>query len=92
MKSAEAAPVSRVRVLALVDEQGKVLEARAIDGTGRGSLAGEAKSMTLLPISWPEHSIRSVRTIELRQVGGKWFPGQSYVVQPAEPPAFEAVP
>jgi len=75
------------RVSALVDEHGKVLEAQSIDPQTPDFLVNDAKSLTLLPISWPEHSIRSIRTIEFRQDGTKWSLDQSYVGLPSEPSA-----
>ena len=35
-------------------------------------MVNEARAPTLAPISWPEHSIRSIRTIEFRKEGEKW--------------------
>jgi len=43
------------QVLALVDEKGKVVDADR----------EAAKSLTLLPIAWPGHALRSVRTIDM---------------------------
>ena len=80
-----ASPGARARVIALVDGQGKVWDARSADSQTPAALVGEAKSLTLLPISWPEHSIRSIRTVEFRQDGKKWSPVQSYVAPSAEP-------
>jgi tetratricopeptide (TPR) repeat protein len=78
-------PASTARVIALVDGHGKVLDAQSANPSTPASLAGEAKSLTLLPISWPEHSIRSIRTIEFRQDGAKWSLNQSYVGQSSDP-------
>jgi tetratricopeptide (TPR) repeat protein len=44
-----------VKALALVDEKGKVVDADA----------EAAKSLTLGPIAWPGHALRSVRTVEM---------------------------
>lgn len=84
MRAAKAAPE---RVLALVDEKGKVLEARPLDPQAPATLIAGAESLNMIPISWPEHSIRSIRTIEFQQVGGKWSSVRSYVGQAAEPAA-----
>ncbi|HYL78012.1 MAG TPA: tetratricopeptide repeat protein, partial [Bryobacteraceae bacterium] len=63
------------RVLVLVDGRGKVLDVQPADDKTAASLVEDAKSLTLLPITWPGHSIRSVRTIEFRQDGSR----ESYV-------------
>jgi len=72
------------RILALVDESGRVIDARGLDPQVPRSITDAAKSFTLPAISWPDHSIRSIRTIELRQAGGKWLPERSWVGEPAE--------
>jgi tetratricopeptide (TPR) repeat protein len=82
-----ASPGATARVIALVDGQGKVLDAKSAGSQIAVPLVGEAKSLTLLPISWPEHSIRSIRTVEFRHDGAKWSPVQTYVAPGAEPPA-----
>jgi tetratricopeptide (TPR) repeat protein len=81
MQAATTSPGSIVHAIVLVDEHGRVLELQSADQAAQASLIGEAKSLTLLPISWPEHSIRSIRTIEFRWDGTKWSPNQSYVGQ-----------
>ncbi len=73
------------RVIALVDEHGKVVEAQSADPRTPDSLVSEAKSLTLEPLSWPAHSIRSIRTIEFRRDGAQWSPTRSYVGQAPEP-------
>src|SRR6202035_5268773 len=83
---AGASPGATARVIALVDGQGKVLDAKSADSQTADPLVAEAKSLTLLPISWPEHFIRSIRTVEFRQDGANWSPAQSYVGQSAPPP------
>jgi tetratricopeptide (TPR) repeat protein len=55
LRQVPAPPAGTTKVLALVDEKGKVVEAEA----------EAAKSLTLIPIAWPGHALRSVRTIEL---------------------------
>jgi hypothetical protein len=82
-----ASPSSMALVVALVDEHGKVLETEPANPMTPASLVIEAKSLTLPSISWPEHSIRSIRTMEFRQDGGKWSLSQSYVGQAAASPA-----
>jgi tetratricopeptide (TPR) repeat protein len=68
------------RVLVLVDGHGKVLQAQAADDDTPPLLVETAKSLTLLPIAWPGHSIRSVRTIAFRDDGSR----TSYVGPPAK--------
>jgi TonB family protein len=74
-------PVARVRVL--TDENGKVLDVQgnaASDGEAAVTLA---KSLTLRPVSWPGHSVRSIRTLEFRQnADSQWSLTRSYVGQP----------
>jgi len=72
---------AKTRVTALVDASGKVLNVQAADAQTPEAAVFEAKSLTLTPISWPDHSIRSIRTIEFRQDGEKWVVSQSYVGQ-----------
>ncbi len=72
-----------VHVLALVDEHGRVLDARSLDSSVSDAVIREAKSLTLTPISWSEYSMRSIRTIEFRQGAGKWSVVRSYVGQAA---------
>jgi tetratricopeptide (TPR) repeat protein len=78
-------PASTTHFIALVDGHGRVLDVQSTDPNTPASLASEAKSMTLPPISWPEHSIRSIRTIEFRLDGAKWSLNQSYVAQSPDP-------
>jgi tetratricopeptide (TPR) repeat protein len=73
-----------VHVRALVDEHGKVLDARSLEPSASDAVIREAKALALMPISWPDHSMRSVRTIELHQGAGKWSAVRSYVGQAAE--------
>jgi tetratricopeptide (TPR) repeat protein len=70
---APSADNSTVKVIALVDEQGTVLEAQTIDPQAPAYVTVEAKSLTLLPIAWPEHSLRSIRIIEFSQAKSKWL-------------------
>jgi len=69
----------RVQVAVLVDESGKVL-----DASGPAEAAAAAKSLTLPLIEWPEHQLRSVRTVELMKDGANWTFAQSFVVRPAQ--------
>jgi len=61
-----------VTIQALVDETGKVADARADtkDSRADAALRG-AKHLTLLPLCWPGYALRSVRTIEFRFAPGK---------------------
>jgi hypothetical protein len=79
---------NRARVLALVDEHGKVLGAQPEGNNAPSSLVEDAKSLTLPPISWPEHSIRSIRTLEFRKDGARWSLYRSSVGILAEPTAL----
>lgn len=85
IKVPAASQGATARVIALVDERGKVTEAQAGDAQTPAEVIEAAKSLTLISISWLEHSLRSIRTIEFRQEGKKWSPCDSYVGQPAEP-------
>jgi hypothetical protein len=78
---------STTRVFVLVDGRGKVLEAAPADARVDGSIISIAKSQNLPAIAWPDHSIRSIRTLEFRQDGTKWWLGQSYVGRVSEPSA-----
>ena len=68
-----------MKVLVLVDEHGKVLEARPADEQTPESLIPQAKSRTLPQIVLPDHLIRSIRTLEFRREGSAWVLDQSYV-------------
>jgi tetratricopeptide (TPR) repeat protein len=68
-----------VQVVVLVDESGKVLEA-----SGPADAQAAAKSLILPLIEWPEHQMRSVRTVELLKDGAGWKPVQAFVVKPAQ--------
>ncbi len=46
-------PATVVSVLALVDEQGKVVDARASTPSASAALIAQAKTMKLPPIAWP---------------------------------------
>ncbi len=70
------------RVTALVDGNGKVLDARATDPDTPDSLVATAKTLMIAPISWPEHSIRSIRTLEFHQQSSEWSLTRSYVGPP----------
>lgn len=83
-----ASPGPAAHITALVDGQGKVLDAKSADPRSPGSLVDQTKSLKLPPISWPEHSIKSVRTIGFRQTGAGWSPIQSFVGSASEPPVI----
>ncbi|HEV2690837.1 MAG TPA: hypothetical protein VGV35_19915, partial [Bryobacteraceae bacterium] len=80
-----AATGSTARVIALVDANGKVLDAQPADPKTPVTLVEEAKSLKLPSLSWPDHSFRSIRTIVFRPEGSKWSLSQSYVGQPSGP-------
>jgi tetratricopeptide (TPR) repeat protein len=68
-------------MLVLVDGNGKVREAKS----GRGvpaEFAKQAETLTLPPMSFPGFSLRSIRTLEFREDGGKWVPTISYIGAP----------
>jgi tetratricopeptide (TPR) repeat protein/transglutaminase-like putative cysteine protease len=69
----------RVQAVVLVDESGKVL-----DASGPAEAAAAAKTLILPLIEWPEHQMRSVRTVELVKEGGNWKVVQTFVVKPAQ--------
>lgn len=80
------------KVLALVDGDGKVIDAQAVTPASPG-LADVAKSMALPALSWPDHSVRSIRTIEFERSGDQWLPSVSYVgVTPPPPPCGSTPP
>ncbi len=80
------------KVLALVDGKGKVIDAQAVTPASPG-LADVAKSMALPELSWPDHSVRSIRTIEFERIGDQWSPSVSYVgVTPPPPPCGSTPP
>jgi tetratricopeptide (TPR) repeat protein len=81
IQTPEANPSSTPHVVALVDGHGKVLEAQSTDMQTPGSLISETKTLTLTPISWPEHSLSSIRTIEFAKDGARFTPIRSYVGQ-----------
>ena len=68
----------RAKVTVLVDSLGKVLEAAAADSASPPDVVTDAKLLTLSPISWPDHTIRSLRTVEFRKEGSRWVLDQSY--------------
>jgi tetratricopeptide (TPR) repeat protein/transglutaminase-like putative cysteine protease len=76
----EASPKGdRVQAVVLVDESGNVL-----DASGPAEAAAASKSLILPLIEWPEHQMRSVRTVELMKDGANWKLVQSFVVKPAQ--------
>jgi tetratricopeptide (TPR) repeat protein len=68
----------RVKVTVLVDSHGKVFEAEPAGSASSADIVADAKLLTLSPISWPDHTIRSLRTVEFRREGSKWVVDQSY--------------
>ena len=84
MEKVKAAEGSIARVAVLVDEKGKVIDARPLGKLATDAIVTEAKRVSLVPIEWPEHSIRSVRTIEFRKDGEKWIVTGSFADQAPE--------
>jgi hypothetical protein len=68
---------SVVRVSVLVDDQGKVLEAKP--GDAPAEVLKQAETMSLTPIAWPGHSLRTVRVVEFRKQGAEWVIARSYM-------------
>ena len=79
------------RVLAFVDGNGKVLDARAV-APAPAALADTAKSLMLPSIAWPGVALRSVRTIEFERAGDNWRPSRSYVGATPPPPPCGSAP
>jgi tetratricopeptide (TPR) repeat protein len=73
------------KAVALVDRNGKVIDVQAIAPAVPG-LAEAAKSLTLAALSWPGHSIGSIRTIEFQRIGDQWSPSETYAGQTPPPP------
>jgi len=73
------------KAVALVDANGKILDARP-DVPSFLGLVEAAKSLTLPALSWPGHSLRSVRTIDFQHIGEQWSPSQSYAGETPPPP------
>ena len=69
--------VTKAKAIALVDGDGKVIDAQ-VAAPSPDSLVDIAKSLTLPALSWPGHSMRSIRTIEFHLVGGEWSVAESY--------------
>lgn len=90
---APPAPEGRdqAKVVAMVDSTGKVTGV----GMAEPALPGvteAAKSLTLPALSWPEHSLRSIRSIEFLSVDGRWIATQSYAGTTPPPPPCGIVP
>jgi hypothetical protein len=70
--------------LVLVNGDGTIEDARAQSQTpASAAQLRTLKKLTLLPIAWPDHSLRSVRTVEVRSdQGGAHV--LSYVIRPVE--------
>lgn len=60
----------------MVDEKGQALET---SGDTPSPAPIEAKSLTLPPIAWPGHALRSVRTVELSRADDGWTVVRSYI-------------
>lgn len=80
--SPDAPPGAEAVVIALVDGSGKVTEAQGVDGQTPEEAIAAAKATTLPAIAWADHSIRSIRTIQLREQSGSWVITRSAVGQP----------
>jgi len=63
LRQVPSSPAPTTQMLALVDEKGKVVDANGGD-------AAAVQSVTLPPIAWPGHALRSVRTLEIAAGGG----------------------
>jgi tetratricopeptide (TPR) repeat protein len=74
----QSGEVQRAKVTVLVDSHGKILEAAPAGSAGSADIVADTKLLTLTPISWPDHAIRSLRTVEYRREGSKWVVDQSY--------------
>jgi hypothetical protein len=83
--------LAQAKVIAMVDGNGKVAGIEALDSALAG-VAEAAKSMSLTALSWPGHSLRSIRSIEFLSVDGRWTPAQSYVGTTPPPPPCGIVP
>src|SRR5689334_11980284 len=59
------------KAIALVDGSGKVTGIEVPEPALPG-VAEAARSLPLTALSWPGHSLRSVRTIEFLEVDGRW--------------------
>jgi tetratricopeptide (TPR) repeat protein len=79
------------KAIALVDGSGKVTGIEVPEPALPG-VAEAATSLTLTGLSWPGHSLRSIRTIEFLKVDGRWTPAQSYVGTTPPPPPCGIVP
>lgn len=79
------------KAVVLVDASGKVIAARA-DVPSFPGIVEEAKSQTLPALSWPGHSVRSVRTIEFQHKGDRWLASQSYAGETPPPPPCGVAP
>jgi len=79
------------KAVALVDGNGKVLDART-DVPSFPGMVEAAKSLTLPVLSWPGHSLRSIRTIDFQHLGDQWSPSQSYAGETPPPPPCGIAP
>jgi tetratricopeptide (TPR) repeat protein len=83
--------LAQAKVIAMVDGSGRVTGTGTVDPVLPGP-AEAAKSLTLPALSWPGHSVPSIRTIEFLSVDGRWTPVQSYVGTTPPPPPCGIVP
>jgi tetratricopeptide (TPR) repeat protein len=79
------------KAVALVDSNGKVIDARAVAPAAPG-LTEAAKAATLPVLSWPGYSLRSIRTIEFQRTGDRWSPSDSYAGETPPPPPCGSAP
>ncbi|HXS97293.1 MAG TPA: tetratricopeptide repeat protein [Candidatus Limnocylindrales bacterium] len=79
------------KAIALVDQNGKVLDVRAVVPAS-SDLAAAAKATTLPPLAWPVHGMQSIRTIEFQRVGEQWVASESYAGETAPPPPCAVAP
>ncbi len=82
---------AETKVFALVDGNGKVMEAQAV-APAPSSLSETAQSLTLPMLAWPGHSVRSIRTIEFQLKAGSWSPADIYVGETIPTPCGSVAP
>jgi Tfp pilus assembly protein PilF len=86
LPAAAKLPEKTARVIALVDPQGKVVEAQPAGKDVPEDLVVQAKSISLIPITLAERSLRTVRTIEFQKIGDEWSVYRSWVGSPTDGP------
>jgi tetratricopeptide (TPR) repeat protein/transglutaminase-like putative cysteine protease len=84
LKEMPPRPAVSARVLVLVDEKGNVIDAQAADAQCPPAAVAAARSLTLAPIAWPGHTLKSLRLVELAGAGERWTPVRSYAGAPPD--------